>query len=113
MPYRQTRSNSGSAPLEQPKLRPSTFFPLGRDRLRSAVEAERSTRAGAGAELPAGEGDIGADGQNDQVSLARAAWLVTVAAFVVAALLLLLNGYFGYFLVLLAVAFAAAVNLVR
>ena len=31
----------------------------------------------------------------------------------VAALLLLLNGYFGYFLVLLAVAFSASVNLLR
>jgi hypothetical protein len=45
------------------------------------------------------------------VSLARLSWLVTVLGFVVAAILLLLNGYTGYFLVLVAVAVAAAVNL--
>ena len=47
------------------------------------------------------------------MSLARVAWLVTVAAFVIAAVLLLVNGYLGYFLVLLSVAVAAAVNLLR
>lgn len=52
-------------------------------------------------------------GQNEGVSLPRAAWLVTVVGFVIAALLLLGNGYLGYFLVLLSVAFAAAVNLLR
>ena len=52
-------------------------------------------------------------GQNERVSLPRVAWLVTVAGFVTAALLLLANGYLGYFLVLLSVAFAAAVNLLR
>ena len=52
-------------------------------------------------------------GQNEVVSLARVAWVTTVIGFVVAALLLLLNGYFGYFLVLLAVAFSASVNLLR
>jgi hypothetical protein len=45
------------------------------------------------------------------VPLARLSWLVTVLGFVVAALLLLWNGYTGYSLVLLAVACAAAVNL--
>ena len=43
--------------------------------------------------------------------LSRIAWLVTVAACLIAAVLLLLNGYVGYFGVLLAVALAAAVNL--
>ena len=47
------------------------------------------------------------------MSLAHVAWLVTVAAFVIAAVLLLVNGYLGYFLVLLSVAVAAAVNLLR
>lgn len=46
------------------------------------------------------------------MSLSRISWLVTVLGFLVAAFLLLLNGYVGYFLVLLAVAAAAAVNLV-
>jgi hypothetical protein len=45
------------------------------------------------------------------VDLARISWLVTAAGFVVAALLLFASGYVGYFLVFLAVAAAAAVNL--
>jgi hypothetical protein len=45
------------------------------------------------------------------VPLSRMAWLVTVIGFVTAAVLLLVEGYVGYFGVLLAVAAAAAVNL--
>jgi hypothetical protein len=43
--------------------------------------------------------------------LPRIAWLVTVAGCLLAAVLLLLSGYVGYFGVLLAVAAAAAINL--
>jgi hypothetical protein len=50
-------------------------------------------------------------GHNTRVPLARLSWLMTVLGFVLAALLLLLNGYTGYSLVLVAVALAAAVNL--
>ena len=53
----------------------------------------------------------GHDRQNSGVPLARLSWLVTVLLFVVAAILLLLNDYVGYFGVFLAVAAAAAVNL--
>ena len=49
--------------------------------------------------------------QNSRVPLSRIAWMVTVAACVIAAVLVLVNGYVGYFGVLLAVALAAAVNL--
>jgi hypothetical protein len=45
------------------------------------------------------------------VPLSRISWLVTVAVCVIAALLLVLNGYYGYSGVLLAVGAAAAVNL--
>jgi hypothetical protein len=45
------------------------------------------------------------------VPLSRIAWIATVAICVVSAVLVLLNGYVGYFFVLLAVAGAAAVNL--
>jgi hypothetical protein len=45
------------------------------------------------------------------VPLSRISWLVTVAICVIAALLLVLNGYYGYSGVLLAVGAAAAVNL--
>ena len=44
--------------------------------------------------------------------LARISWLATVGICLVAALLLLLNGYYGYAGVLLAVGAAASVNLV-
>ena len=43
--------------------------------------------------------------------LARISWLVTVGICLVAALLLLLNGYYGYSGILLAVGAAAAVKL--
>jgi len=45
------------------------------------------------------------------VPLARISWLVTAIGFVIAAVLLFVNGYVGYFLVFLAVAASAAVNL--
>ena len=45
------------------------------------------------------------------MSLERISWLVTVGLCLVAAVLLLVEGYVGYFGVLLAVGAAAAVNL--
>jgi hypothetical protein len=45
------------------------------------------------------------------VPLSRIAWLVTVGICLIAALLLVLNEYYGYSGVLLAVGAAAAVNL--
>jgi hypothetical protein len=45
------------------------------------------------------------------VRLSRIAWMITVAICLIAALLVLLNGYSGYAGVLLAVGIAAAVNL--
>jgi hypothetical protein len=45
------------------------------------------------------------------VSLGQISWLTTVAICIVAAILVLLNGYVGYFAVLLAVAASAAINL--
>jgi hypothetical protein len=45
------------------------------------------------------------------VPLGQIAWLVTVAICIVAAILVLVNGYVGYFAVLLAVAASAAINL--
>jgi hypothetical protein len=45
------------------------------------------------------------------VPLSRISWIITVGVCLLAALLLLLNGYLGYSGVLLAVAAAAAVNL--
>jgi hypothetical protein len=45
------------------------------------------------------------------VPLSRIAWLTTVGLCIVAAVLVLVSGYYGYFFVLLAVAASAAVNL--
>jgi hypothetical protein len=45
------------------------------------------------------------------VPLSRISWLVTLGVCILAALLLVLNGYYGYSGVLLAVGAAAAVNL--
>ena len=45
------------------------------------------------------------------VSAPKIAWLTTVLACLIAAVLLLVNGYTGYFGVVLAVGLAAAVNL--
>ena len=46
------------------------------------------------------------------MTLSRIAWIVTVGVCLLAALLLLLNGYYGYSGILLAVAISAAVNLI-
>ena len=45
------------------------------------------------------------------MQLSRIAWMITVAICLIAALLVLINGYSGYAAVLLAVGIAAAVNL--
>jgi len=45
------------------------------------------------------------------VPLSRIAWLTTVMACLIAAVLLLLNDYVGYFAVFLAVGASAAINL--
>jgi hypothetical protein len=46
------------------------------------------------------------------VPLSRISWLITVGICLIAALLLVLDGYYGYSGVLLAVGAAAAVNVV-
>ena len=43
--------------------------------------------------------------------LSRIAWLVTVVACVITALLLLISEYYGYALITVAVALSAAINL--
>lgn len=45
------------------------------------------------------------------MALSRISWIVTVAACLLAAVIVVLNGYLGYFGVLLAIAGAAAINL--
>jgi Tfp pilus assembly protein PilO len=45
------------------------------------------------------------------VPLSQISWLLTVVVCIIAAVLVLVNGYVGYFAILLAVAAAAAINL--
>ena len=49
--------------------------------------------------------------ENRRVNLARAAWLTTVVACLIAVVILVLQGYAGYAGVTLAVALSAAINL--
>ena len=49
--------------------------------------------------------------EHKTVDLARLAWLATVGACVIAVVILIVEGYYGYAAVTLAVAAAAALNL--
>ncbi len=92
----------------------SSRFPQGKKGGPRGAGAARARTCGdlrGAADRELCDGLVGRSEQNTPVSLSRIAWLVTVFGFVVAALLLLLEGYVGYFGVLLAVAAAAAVNL--
>jgi hypothetical protein len=62
---------------------------------------------------PAGQNrlDVGGEGENGGVDLARVAWLVTVLACVITIVILMVEGYYGYALVTLAVAVSAGINL--
>jgi hypothetical protein len=51
------------------------------------------------------------DGQNIAVDLARIGWLTVVVACLIAVLILLLQGYYGYAGVTFAVAVSAGINL--
>ena len=51
------------------------------------------------------------DVDDSTVNLGRIAWSVTVAACLIAVLVLVLDGYYGYAGVTLAVAISAAINL--
>ena len=60
---------------------------------------------------PRSEASVGAEGENTVVDLARIGWLATVIACLIAVLILVLQGYFGYAGVTLAVAISAGINL--
>ena len=57
------------------------------------------------------ESSVGEADQNMAVDLGRIAWLGTVLACLIAVLILVLQGYYGYASVTLAVAVAAGINL--
>jgi hypothetical protein len=62
--------------------------------------------------LAALEHDILPGGDNVGMDLARASWLTTFLGCLLAVVILLLQGYYGYASVTLAVALSAAINLV-
>lgn len=55
--------------------------------------------------------EVRVDGKNRSVDLPRIGWLLTVLACLIAVLVLILQGYYGYAGVTFAVALAAALNL--
>jgi hypothetical protein len=61
--------------------------------------------------IEAASGSVGEEDQNTVVNLARIAWLGTVGACLIAVLILVLEGYYGYAGVTFAVAVAAFINL--
>jgi hypothetical protein len=63
------------------------------------------------AEPTEAESSVGEADQNMAVDLGRIAWLGTVLACLIAVLILVLQGYYGYASVTLAVAVAAGINL--
>jgi hypothetical protein len=78
---------------------------------RPAPEAEPPTPA---AEPPAADAvpeTVGEGEQNTVVDLGRIAWLGTVLVCLIVVTILVLEGYFGYAAVTLAVAIAAFINL--
>ena len=97
--YRGTGTREGGRRGERPgRVQQNRRPHVGRqpaETLRCALRSERVVHAS----------------QNSHVPLARISWLVTVGICLIAALLLLLEGYFGYSGVLLAVGASAAVNL--
>ena len=58
-----------------------------------------------------GEPTVGEADQNSAVDLGRLAWLGTVLVCLIAVLILVLQGYYGYAGVTFAVAVAAGINL--
>jgi hypothetical protein len=58
-----------------------------------------------------GENDAVDLGQNTAVDLGRLAWLATVLACLIALVILVLQGYYGYAAVTFAVALSAGINL--
>jgi hypothetical protein len=72
---------------------------------------QQSIVCGGGAVVLAAGDNNPVDVDESTVNLGRAAWLVTVFACLVAVLILILNGYYGYAGVTLAVAISAGINL--
>ena len=94
------------------------FLPVGVFRHTMATPDTRNLRISSPATRRADpsepaeeEPTVGDDDQNTPVDLGRLAWLGTVLVCLIVVLILVLQGYYGYAAVTLAVALAAAINL--
>jgi hypothetical protein len=83
----------------------------GRSRCRASTSTAGAARRGPGRPSATVAEAASTKGQNTGVPLSRISWIVTVGICLIAALLLLLEGYSGYSGLLLEVGAAAAVNL--
>ena len=100
-----------SSPQDTPQDRNSSVF---RNLRTSSPTISQDDRTGPAQPEPEPEPDdriVGEDDQNMAVDLGRLAWLGTVGACLIAVLILVLEGYFGYAVVTFTVALAAGINL--
>ena len=90
--------------------RPATDLP-GAARAPDLVDAAPAPDMPGAAPAAQSGPDVGQEGNNATVGLARIAWLLTVLACVITIAILAVEGYYGYALVTLAVAVSAGINL--
>jgi hypothetical protein len=81
------------------------------DELSTGIEEAGADAGDAGTDVNPRTGPVGDDSENKAVDLARIGWLATVVACLIAVVILVLQGYYGYAGVTLAVAISAAINL--
>jgi hypothetical protein len=100
------RSILSGAP-DTPQDRDSSVFRNLRTSPPTITQPDRAETTEAEVDEP----NVGAADQNMAVDLGRLAWLGTVGVCLIAVLILVLQGYYGYAAVTFAVALAAGINL--
>jgi hypothetical protein len=100
---RRARAHSGRVSGGKP--RDTSIFPQFAE-----IDAGGGASPSAAAVLTEGH-NIPVDTDESTVDLGRVAWMVTVVACLIAVLVLILDGYYGYAGVTLAVAISAGINL--
>jgi hypothetical protein len=103
-------SETDMAPSDTSETTPAANPLPDRPDAEAVREVPTANRPDSAAPVQGGP-DVGHDGDNGGVELARIAWLVTVLACVITIAILMVEGYYGYALVTLAVAVSAGINL--
>ena len=101
-------------PFPRPTAAPDDPEPIpieARSEAQALAEQAPGTARPGGLEPPADLQAIPPEGKNKLVDLGRIGWLATVLACLIALLILVLQGYYGYAGVTFAVAVSAAINL--